>query len=116
MGVDAIPQWCRRSKARFHVTIIITVSIFVSLVVLGNIFSETSMAEIKVTIIQKRLAKLKKDLNELQHQNERNKTWLLEQHRRKQLVDKVCNKYGNPIKFKKLTTFIVDPKVQNVQR
>ena len=93
----------------------ITVAIFVSLIALGNILNESSMAEIKVQVLEKRLAKLNKDLEELQHQYERNKTWLLEQYQRKQLVKKVCNKYGNPNRFKKLATFIIDPKVLNVQ-
>ena len=93
----------------------ITAAIFVSLNALGNILNESSMAEINVQVIEKRLAELNKDLEELQHQYERNKTWLLEQYQRKQLVKKVCNKYGNPNEFKKLATFIVDPKVLNVQ-
>ena len=115
MGVKPNPQWCARSKARFHVPIIITAVIFVSLITFGNILNESSMAEIKVPVIKERLAKLNKELEELLHQCKRNQTWLLEQHQRKQLVKKVCNKYGNPTKFKKLTTFIVDPKVMNVQ-
>ena len=91
-----------------------TVTIFVILIALGNILNESSKAEIKAQVIEERLAELNEDLEDL-HQYKRNMTWLLEQYQRKQLVKKVCNKYGNPNEFKKLATFIVDPKVLNVQ-
>ena len=50
-------------------------------------------------------------------QRDENPTLTLEQYKRKKLVKKVCNKYGNTKKFLNVKSFIVDPKVlQKVHR
>ena len=107
-----LSQSCRRGIMKSHAPIAIPIITFVSLLLLGNILiNKTWMADIEVQALQQRLTKLDKDLNELRRDG--NQTWALEQYRRKELVRKVCKKYGNPEEFQKIKSFILDPKVGN---
>ena len=107
------PQCCRRCNTKSHAPIVVPVVTFVSLLLLGDILTKASMVGIKIQALQKRLTKLDKDLEELRRDG--NQTWALEQYRRKELIKKVCDKYGNPDEFQKVESFIMDPKVGIVQ-
>ena len=96
-----------------HILIPIPVITVVCILLLANILiNYPSMVDIQVPPIQQRLTKLDKDLEELRCGG--NQT--LEQYRRKELIKKVCDKYGNPDEFQKVESFIMDPKVGIVQK
>ena len=87
-----LPQCLPQCNTKSHILIPIPVITIVCILLLANILiNYPSMVDIQVPPIQQRWTKLDKDLEELR----RGGNQTLEQYRRKELVRKVCQKYGN---------------------